>query len=431
MADDAPEDRLAAKRRQFTDTWKCCICHEFPLSPFQTPCGHCMCVPCAEKLPKIGSDRACPICKSRMTSVMVQPQLAQTLESFAELLWPEVWAFWVELNAMQIESERRVFGHISAFVSGANEGAIRALRIFRFSERYGHHSYECRDMILEPLLVVEGGGDWDGVGPWLDRVITKCSTDLDYCFVSSAPGAYNALATEAAASRLIPLWAQMTIGKPYWADRSALSRFQSVAMSIIPCVPGGWSSLVDAPGFTWLAPVVEIARLFEAAPSVRMLGLLCGAIDAQAIDTKAAAGTDDSEDCTVDSAVLEEVARIVAGAITAPPTSLHAAALASDASASAASPAVSAAASAFGPSVPVSVAEQAGMDVAITKFLWVLCSKLSTETASSTLRRHGLLPGRVLGSTLVSSGPSAPAPAAASDSDVQTTQGRKRTRGGK
>lgn len=66
-----------------------------------------------------------------MTSVMIQPQLAQTLETLAELLWPEVWAFWLKLKAMPIGQERLVFGHIAEFVSGANEGVIRALRVFR------------------------------------------------------------------------------------------------------------------------------------------------------------------------------------------------------------------------------------------------------------------------------------------------------------
>lgn len=288
-------------------------------------------------------------------------------------------------------------------------------------------------MILEPLLYIEAGGNWDGVGPWLDRVITKCSTDLCYCFVSLAAAASSALATATAASRLIPLWAQMTIGKPEWATRRGLSYFQGAAVSCIAFVPGGWSSLVDAPGFKWLAPVVVIARLLEATPSVRMVGLLCDAIDAQARDTRAAAGPDDSDLFMVDSSVLNEVACIVARAITAPPISsaAPAAALISDASAGSASPVASDAASDVGPSA----SEQAGMDVAVTRFLWVLCSKMSAESASAILRRHGLLPGRVLGSVLVgadaSSGPRASAPAAASDSDVQPTQGRKRTRGAK
>ena len=208
---------IADKRRQFVETWKCCICLELPIKPFQTPCGHCMCCECAVKLPVAAGKRACPVCKSSIAQVMAQPQLAQTLETLAELLWPEVWEFWLELKPVNPFAHQAIFRIVSDFVSRADEDTVSALRLFRFSRRFGHTDVTCRDMYLEPLITTEERGTWDGIGPWLQRVLAKCSDDSAYCFVATSNCAAPFLAQGDAAARLIPLLAQITLDRDKWA----------------------------------------------------------------------------------------------------------------------------------------------------------------------------------------------------------------------
>ena len=130
---------LADKRRQFTETWKCCICHELPISPFQTHCGHCMCFQCAMALPATqAGTRACPVCKDPIPSVKQQPQLAETLETLAELFWPEAWAFWLKLKKIDPLSDLKLFDLCCTIVSEADDDMMSALRTLRFSHRYWH-----------------------------------------------------------------------------------------------------------------------------------------------------------------------------------------------------------------------------------------------------------------------------------------------------
>ena len=453
-SDGAIGNALSEKRRQFTETWKCCICHELPSSPFLTQCGHCLCYSCAVKLPSSGGSRVCPLCKDRITSIKLQLHLAQTLESLAEFLWPEVWAFWLQLKSLPASSTNRIFTLLSSFVSLADDDTIQALQLFRFSQRYDRRDSLVYDMLLEPLMVTEAGYEWDGIGPWLGRVLDKCTMSLGYCLLASVDAAAPFLATEAAASRLLPVLARITShgSKCQWVTRAHLRLFQGIAETHISLVKGGWTTLVDAPGFKTLAPVLAIARLFAAAPTARMLYMLCDAIEAQAGHAKSGcgggtveallsteslacavseqAGSDDGAGFGIDGHMLDAVALVVTEAL--------AALAASDAGAV---PAATAAA----PAIAV-------LDVAVARFIWLLCSKLPPESASAILHRHGLVPrlregplagtggalagtGGALGGTGVcgdtaSSSSAAPsATALATESTAAQPEGRKRSRG--
>ena len=197
---------LADKRRNFTGDWTCSICLEHPIKPFQAPCGHCMCVGCAVKLPVSGTGtRKCPTCTIAFSDISKQPQLARTLNDLASMLWPDAWRFWEVLRGIDVNSETAVFNHIARFVESADEDNLAALCLFRFSKRYGHADNKYRSLFMEPLLTVEAGGKWDGYGPWLTRVMDKGEAEDSFLFMSISEAAESA--HPAAAPRLVPLLA--------------------------------------------------------------------------------------------------------------------------------------------------------------------------------------------------------------------------------
>lgn len=269
---------LAERRRTFTEDWMCTICHELPIAPFQTPCGHCMCVECATKLAiSAGGKRKCPTCSAFFSDVLKQPLLSRTLDGFASLLWPDVWAFWEKLRVWDRLIEQEIFNLVSRFIISADDDTLTALRLFRFSVRYGHDDYVYRSLYLEPLLVVEAGGNWDGYSHWLNRVMDKAATDPFFLFMSTAESATPAHAQ--AAPRLIPLLASATAADGW--TKLHLQDFSEFAQAYIGHVNGRWSSLIDAEGFTTITPAREIATLVAATPTPRLLNLLTLAVKAQ------------------------------------------------------------------------------------------------------------------------------------------------------
>lgn len=367
---------LASKRRNFAGDWTCSICLELPLKPFQAPCGHCMCAACARKLPvSEGGQRKCPTCSVAFSDVLKQPQLARTLEDLASMLWPDAWGFWEELRGIHVGCDVLIFDLIARFVESADEDNLAALRLLRFSKRWGHKGNKYRSLFMEPLLTVEAGGKWDGYGSWLTRVMDRGDTDDSFLFMSVAGAAESAHRT--AAPRLIPLLARVT-SESEWADAIILQAFSRFAQAHIGCLEGGWASLVDAKGFTTIAPVKEIAALFAASPSARLLSLLTAAMTAQFVEW------DDAEPDAEAAAALKETACALDAV-------------------------VGTVAVAF-PS-PGSAAG-AAFDVAIVRFASALCSLLPPQQAAELLRRHACFKGLWSAPEAAASGGDASEPAA-------------------
>lgn len=170
---------------------------------------------------------------------MSQPQLGETLETLAELFWPEVWAFWLDLKKMSELESLDVFEHVLKFVSRADDDTISALRLFRLSTRYGKRNALCRDAFLDPLLVIENGQKWDGVGPWLNRVLDKCTDNSVYCFMACTDAARPFLANEATASRLVPLLSRITLADHKWANPYTLVLFSGIR-AVMYCACPWW-----------------------------------------------------------------------------------------------------------------------------------------------------------------------------------------------
>jgi hypothetical protein len=346
---------MEEKRRSFQERWKCAICLELPVSPFQTACGHCMCRECAEKLPANAGIRTCPLCKYKFSDVLPQPQLSQTLEEFAEFLWPEVMTLWKDMKGVGPTGENRLFKLIAPFVDGADDATIAALRLLRLSQRYAAACPEeylsekqfC-DAALEPLQVTEAGEKWDGVGPWLERIVKKCSEDREFCYVATSDGASSEHA--AVAARLIPILAQISIKNAAWARKSVLYRFSLIARRHIQHVPGGWTSLIEAPGFATLAPINAVADLFATEPSAQMLSLLISSVEA--------AGGVDEVDKKIDGKALH---------------------LLTDAAGTVAC------------ALATCTVVDAELDIAVVRFVGVICTVLPAARASEVIREHGLL----------------------------------------
>jgi hypothetical protein len=359
---------MEEKRRSFQERWKCAICFELPVSPFQTACGHCMCRECAERLPANAGNHTCPLCKTKFSGVFPQPQLSQTLEELAEFLWPKVMRFWRRLKAVGPLNEQRLFGLIAPFVDGADDTTIAALRLLRLSLRYAAaypESYPnekmCCDAALEPLQVTEAGEKWDGVGPWLERMVAKCSEDRVFCFVAISGGASSMHAS--VADRLIPILAQVTFESEEndWVNKDILADFSAFARRHIQHVPRGWTSLIEAPGFSTLAPIDAVAALFAAEPSAQRLSLLISSIKAQCMRGEY---DDEEEQGDAEQEEIESKARALLPLV----TGTVAGALAS------------------------CEAFDAALDVAVVRLMAALCEVLPAERASEVIREHGLLP---------------------------------------
>lgn len=345
------------KRRSFTDDWRCSICHELPISPFLTPCGHCMCFECATKLPRVqvalAAVRKCPTCALAIRDVLKQPLLARTLDDHASCLWPDVWALWEELRTLDVSQDANIFNLVARFVCEADDDTLDELRLLRLAARFGHVDNKYRSVFLEPLIAVETGGTWDGYGPWLSRAIGKCELDKRFLLVSIADAAEPAHA--AAALHLIPLLARVT-RKSDWIGHGDLSNFAHFAQTYIDCVDGGLASLVDTPGFATIVPAREIAALFAESPSSHLLGRLTTALEVQFDGVRENDATFASSVTSI-GAVMGTVAAVM---------------------------------------VARGRAASSSLDVAAVKFAFAVCELLPAEHASLMLRQHSfIIPGAV------------------------------------
>lgn len=162
-----------------------------------------------------------------------------------------------------------------SFVLLATPRETAALRIFHLSSRLLADNPQLqdraqKDSIIEPLVAVEDSGAWDGLAPWLERVLAKCTPAPTHCFLATASVAKPVHA--AAAPRLLSLILSEAQKDYYKSVRDYLSQFVCLHVGSLP---RSWLSLCEAPGFACLVPPAAVCDAFVAAPSADMLLLVC------------------------------------------------------------------------------------------------------------------------------------------------------------
>ena len=277
-------EALGDQKARFVSTWKCPICHELPVNPFQPACGHCLCYECALKLPV--EDRKCPTCMAQIPSINKQPQLKELVEDHAALLWPDAQALIKSIKSMDAEE---IQSAVAAFFAVASDEKLSSVRLLRISMRALQNEEDEEDeeeridsvllLAIFPILEVEKGvdgpGGWGGLATWMEHAITNDEVDLEektrFALHPAMRGVH-----EKFAPNLIPLFAEA-------ADSECLpGELINAACSFIKrhihAFPGGWEAFADIDGAALIAPPDAAGSAFQRSPTVKLLNLLSEAL---------------------------------------------------------------------------------------------------------------------------------------------------------
>ena len=269
---------LAERKARFVATWKCSICQELPVHPFQPVCGHCLCHDCAKKLSH--NKRQCPTCKADIPTITKQPQLKGLVDEFAAMLWPDTWGLFRALSDIEDSPER--FNAAAAFVGAATEDQLASLRVLRLTVRLETPMKDWTPaelLSMNPLIEVEAGADgpgvWSGPAVWLESVLASEDVSLrTKARFSLSPACHGVHA--AFASRLIPLYAKAAATRPSNGD--LLRSYAAFVEQHIETYPGGWEAFAALDGAYWIAPPKAGAAAFQATPSASLLAMVADSI---------------------------------------------------------------------------------------------------------------------------------------------------------
>lgn len=273
---------LGDQKARFVATWKCPICHELPVNPFQPVCGHCLCYECALMLPVGG--RKCPTCMAQIPAINKQPQLKELVEDHAALLWPDARVLIKSIKSMDAAE---IQSAVAAFVAVASDEQLSSVRLLRISTRALKSEEDDEDderlasalLAIFPILEVEKGVDgpgvWGGLATWMEHAITNDQVDLEekarFALHPAMRGVH-----EAFAPKLIPLLAEA-------ADSESLGHEMLDAACIfvkrhIHVFPGGWEAFADIDGAALVTPPDAAGSAFQRSPTVKLLNLLSEAL---------------------------------------------------------------------------------------------------------------------------------------------------------
>jgi hypothetical protein len=245
------------------------VCLEVPIAPFETPCHHRMCLECAEHLPLSGAapgTRLCPMCRAPVLVVEAQPVTQKALDDAAAVAFPDTWAFWQTLKAMAFNCVSGIFEHITAYIRRVNAASRSALVLLRLSKRYKSTNRHAH-LYLEPLLKMEASHEWDGIAPWLDRILAIDDPIATFLATTSAAESAHSVA----APRIIKAIVAHILDPLVVNVKDYLANFVS---RYISKVDGGWAAIADAPGTAHLVSLVTLRDFLRTAQPVAIVPLI-------------------------------------------------------------------------------------------------------------------------------------------------------------
>ena len=184
------------------DAWTCSVCLDIPLVPFRPPCGHNLCLHCAQALPRsvipdvICIDvepfpqALCPECR-RPFDVPDSPRAAQLTELFkfwetdAQKALPNEWAFFAECRTLfqtsSVESSFSIFCRAYAFRSKIPDKIQldRALSVFdalRLKDRLACEAKTQENALADSWALSPLSVAWTSVHEWLTQVLECIKT---------------------------------------------------------------------------------------------------------------------------------------------------------------------------------------------------------------------------------------------------------------